>query len=293
MKKTIGLCATILIASGVVMAASSEKVNKSQNERTSESEKDIIAELGGGVELHMIWIPAGNFTMGSDQHSSGERPVHPVTISEPFWIAKNEVTVGGYQQFLKASGYDGRQDANRDYLKSTRGNPNKLISHAEYPISWVSWKNALKFCEWLTARELGAGRLPKGFEYTLPTEAQWEYSCRAGTTGDYAGELDSMAWYAPNSGGSTHPVGLKQPNAWGLFDMHGNAWEWCLDDWHESYQGAPSDGSRWGDESGVFRILRGGGWSVRASRCRSASRGDDSPDNTRDYNSFRPVIHRK
>ncbi|MGH9855953.1 MAG: formylglycine-generating enzyme family protein, partial [Blastocatellia bacterium] len=111
------------------------------------------------------------------------------------------------------------------------------------------------------------------------SEAEWEYACRAKTTGAYAGNLDAMAWYSNNSGSETHPVGQKQANAFGLFDMHGNVWEWCEDHRHESYNGAPTDGSAWVDisRSASTRVNRGGSWLNYAVHCRSAIRGNVSP----------------
>src|SRR5207302_1498372 len=110
--------------------------------------------------------------------------------------------------------------------------------------------------------------------------AEWEYACRAGTTGDYAGDLNSMAWYKANSGNKTHPVATKLPNAFGLFDMHGNVWEWCQDWFHDSYNGAPTDGSAWpsaGEQK--ERVLRGGSWLAFAHYLRSAGRGRLAPVN--------------
>ena len=139
----------------------------------------------------------------------------------------------------------------------------------------VSSIDVLNFCRKLTERERAAGRLPEGYAYTLPTEAQWEYACRAGTTGDYAGDLDSMGWYSSNSGTTTHAVGQKQANAWGLHDMHGNVWEWCAD-WYGNYPGGSvtdPTGAPWG----VARVFRGGGWAESVGGCRSANRGGSGP----------------
>ncbi len=168
------------------------------------------------------------------------------------------------------------------------------------------------FCEWLTKKERRRGRLPEGYEYTLPTEAEWEYACRAGTTGDYAGDVDAMAWHKGNSSEKTSSVGLKKPNAWGLHDMHGNVWEWCVDDWYASYVNAPTNGSQRGDaydeyevdrsridEPGNiyrlhnedYRIVRGGCWSYPASTCRSANRYyHEKKDFRLNYLGFRPVV---
>src|SRR5205085_3640525 len=111
-----------------------------------------------------------------------------------------------------------------------------------------------------------------GKEYRLPSEAEWEYACRAGTTGDYAGNLDAMGWDFSNSGSQTHPVGQKQPNSFGLYDMHGNVWEWCEDYYHSSYVGAPTDGSAWLSGDSSYRVLRGGSWSSDGDKLRSALR---------------------
>ncbi len=138
----------------------------------------------------------------------------------------------------------------------------------------VSWSDAMEFCAKVTERERNAGRLTGGYAYTLPTEAQWEYACRAGSTEAYAGDLDAMAWYDGNSGNKTHPVGAKQANAWGFHDMHGNVWEWCSD-WYGDYELSiddPSITDPTGPSRGSNRVRRGGSWDRIASYCRSAVR---------------------
>jgi formylglycine-generating enzyme required for sulfatase activity len=110
------------------------------------------------------------------------------------------------------------------------------------------------------------------YMYRLPSEAEWEYACRAGTTGDYAGDVDAMGWYKNNSGDKTHPVGQKQANGFGLYDMHGNVWEWCEDWYHENYSGAPVDGSAWESGGLTWRVVRGGSWFYFAANMRSAHR---------------------
>jgi formylglycine-generating enzyme required for sulfatase activity/serine/threonine protein kinase len=228
------------------------------------------AQLGSGVSMDFMPIAAGSFMMGSDNGGSDEKPEHRVTLTKPFWMAKTEVTQAQYQQIM-------------------RTNPS-MFKGADLPVEQVSWNEAMEFCRKLTDRERQAGRLPAGFEYTLPTEAQWEYACRAKTTGDYAGSLDAMGWYSENSGSKTCPVGTKQANAWGLCDMHGNVWEWCMDDWHGSYAGAPADGTRWGDGNGSYRVSRGGSWSNNASYCRSAFRLIRDPSSTHGNLGFRPLV---
>jgi formylglycine-generating enzyme required for sulfatase activity len=181
------------------------------------------------LRLDLVWIAPGEFLMGSPEQNflarwfyavrekltgkpnpgngsfDDERPLTWVTLTKPFWLGRTEVT---QSQWVALMGH------NESYYQGS-----------DLPVTNVSWEDAMEFCRKLTARELAAGRLPAGHEFTLPTEAQWEYACQAGTTGDYAGDLDAMAWYEKNSGDTTHPVGTKQANAWGLFDMHGNLWE--------------------------------------------------------------------
>ena len=128
----------------------------------------------------------------------------------------------------------------------------------------------------VAAARRAAGRLPAGWTFTLPTEAQWEYACRAGTTGDYAGDLDAMAWYNMNSGSKTHEVGTKKANAWGLSDMHGNVLEWCAD-WYARYPSASSVTDPTGPSSGSLRVLRGGGWDDSAAIARPAIRRNNTP----------------
>lgn len=150
------------------------------------------------------------------------------------------------------------------------GNPSNFKGDA-LPVENVSWTEAMEFCQKLTERERAARRLPDGYVYTLPTEAQWEYACRAGTTGEHAGALSAMAWYVQNSGNTTHAVGTKQANAWGLSDMHGNVLEWCAD-WYVNNLPGGSVTDPTGAGSGAFRVVRGGGWGHAALHCRSAFR---------------------
>ncbi len=242
------------------------------------------AQLGGGVEMEFMPISAGSFQMGSNNGGSDEKPVHQVTLTKPFWLAKTEVTQQQYQQIM---------GCNPSKFKEGYGWFKKLGSEAwGNPVERVSWNDAVEFCRKLTQLERQAGRLPEGFEYTLPTEAQWEYACRAGTTGDYAGSLDVMGWYSSNGGGKTHSVGSKQANAWGLYDMHGNVWEWCLD-WYGDYPSGNVTTDPQGAGSGSDRVLRGGSWYCGASFCRSASRigcGSSRADND---GGFRACIVRK
>ena len=223
-----------------------------------------------GIEL--VPIEAGTFTMGSPadepDRDTDEGPQTKVTISKAFWLGKNEVTQSQWQAIMETTVAQQRDKADKNAELHGEG--------PEYPMYFVSWNEAMEFCRKLTEREREAHRLPNGYAYTLPTEAQWEYACRAGTTGGFAGAVDDLAWYEPNSGNTAHPVGTKQSNAWGLNDMHGNVWEWCAD-WKAEYPGGEVTDFA-GPESGENRVNRGGSWSFAAKSCRSAYRDADVPD---------------
>ena len=200
-----------------------------------------------GVPLEMIFVPGGAFKMGSPKGNGhdDERPQHDVTVPG-FYIGKYQITQAQWEAVMGK-------------------NPSHFKGDPALPVESVSWNDAKKFCEKLAQMT--------GKAYRLPSEAEWEYACRAGTTGDHAGDLGAMAWYSNNSGGKTHPVGQKQPNAFGLYDMHGNVWEWCEDVWHDNYKDAPIDGSAWlGGGNSSLRVVRGGSWSTDEGCCRSACR---------------------
>ena len=162
-------------------------------------------------------------------------------------------------------------------------NPSSFKGTPNLPVESVSWLDATNFCARLTERERQAGRLPEGKVYRLPTEAEWEYACRAGTTTRFSfgddpqgTELEKYAWYDGNSGRQTHPVGTKLPNPWGLYDMHGNVFEWCQAWYSDSLPGGSVTDPQ-GASSGTSRALRGGSWNDSAGVCRSAYRGRFRP----------------
>jgi formylglycine-generating enzyme required for sulfatase activity len=197
--------------------------------------------------MEFMYIPAGNFMMGSNE--GGDEKAHRVTLSQPFWMGRTEVTQAQWQAVMG-------------------NNPSYFKNCPQCPVETVSWEDAQRFVDKLNAQN-------DGFKYRLPTEAEWEYAARSGTTGDYAGNLDSMAWYSGNSGNKTHEVATKQPNAWGLYDMHGNVWEWC-EDWYGDYpSGAVTNPT--GAASGSYRVFRGGSWYFDAVNLRSAYRNRNSP----------------
>lgn len=234
----------------------------------SQERKVWTAELGAGVKMDFMPIAAGSFQMGSNNGRSDEKPVHQVTFTKPFWLAKTEVTQAQFEQVM------GRNPSN--------------WKGSDLPVETVSWIDAIEFCKNLTALERQAGLLPAGYEYSLPTEAQWEYACRAGTTGAYAGDLDAMGWYDENSESQTHAVGGKEANAWGLYDMHGNVREWCSD-WCWTYPSENVEDPS-GPSSGSFRVFRSGAWGDEALHCRSAQRNGNGPLSTSSFQGFRPLV---
>jgi formylglycine-generating enzyme required for sulfatase activity len=220
----------------------------------------LTTYISPGVEMAFVWIPAGSFQMGSIESEQGrfpdEGPAHEVSISAGFWLGKYEVTQAQWQGVMGS-------------------NPSRFTGDSRRPVEQVSWDDV----QGLLQKVNGSG----GSGYRLPSEAQWEYACRAGTRtrysfGDGDGQLGDRAWYDGNAGATTHLVGQKRPNAWGLYDMHGNVLEWCADDWHDRYSGAPTDGRSWDDSPRAdWRVLRGGCWYNSASFCRSAGRGGYDP----------------
>jgi formylglycine-generating enzyme required for sulfatase activity len=230
--------------------------------------KNHMTVLPNEVTLDLVWIAPGTFTMGSPRsevgsegdHQEWEGPQTVVTISKGFWLGKTLVTQKQYKAVI------GRGP-------STQGStgPYLLYTGPDSPVETVSWDDAMAFCQKLTDQERAAGHLPKDFIFTLPTEAQWEYACRAGTTGARYGNLDYIAWYAGNSGKTTHPVARKQPNAWGLYDMLGNVFEWCSDWYYIRHPGGKVTDPV-GPLLGDWRVIRGGCWLTPADDCRSAYR---------------------
>ena len=216
--------------------------------------KTLEVPLGTGVVMVMKWCPPGSFLMGSPEDEEGqwgyEKQVH-VTLSKGFWMGQTQVTQAQWQAVM--------------------GNNPSYFSGKNRPVEKVSWHDAQEFVSKINA----SFDLPGGMQMALPTEAMWEYACRAGETGPYSGgTLDVVAWYGENSSDETHPVGEKKANAWGLHDMHGNVWEWCVD-WFE--MGIAGGIDPQGASSGTIRVFRGGGWRNDARNCRAANRNCYNP----------------
>lgn len=220
----------------------------------------------------LILIPAGRFLMGSPENEARrfdregplfdsrviqEGPQHEVTIAQSFWLGKYPITFNDFDDFCDAT---------------DREKPDDIGWGRGYrPVFQVSHDDATAYCAWLS-RETGQ-------HYFLPSEAQWEYACRAGTSTPYAfGDNLADGQASSNGSGRKNDVGSYPANAWGLHDMHGRIAEWCADHWHSSYEGAPDDGSAWLDPSSHLRVVRGGSWNSQSWSLRSAARGRCSPD---------------
>jgi formylglycine-generating enzyme required for sulfatase activity len=303
---------------------------------TKEPPKKLAADLGGGVKMELVLIPAGEFKMGSGESAEAtaaffnktygedflkadffkdEHPQHRVRITKPFYLCTCHVTRGQFRQFVKDSGYT--TDAEKGEKPGAFGwDPDEkkfklnekyswrnagFEQTDEHPVVNVSWNDAVAFCKWLSHKE--------GITYRLPTEAEWEYACRAGTTTRYysgddpetLAEVGNVAdaavktkfpdWKytikASDGYVFTAPVGSFKPNAFGLYDMHGNAWQWCAD-WCAAkyYAESPADDPT-GPDSGDFRVLRGGSWGLGPYCSRSAIRFRITPDYRDNNTGFR------
>ena len=230
-------------------------------------EKESVESVTNSIGMELIKIPAGTFMMGDGAGVA-------VTLTKPFELGKYEVTQGEFKKVMGKAPYSGGVDIVEDN-----------------PATYVNCDDAIEFCKKLTATERNAGILKADEEYRLPTQAQWEYACRAGTTtafsfGDDEKQLGEYAWFTGNTGSKkyAHKVGAKKPNPWGLHDMHGNVWEWCSDWYYEELSGGTDPV---GPRRGSSRVIRGGGWRGSPGYCRSASRGSSAPSGSSDGMGFR------
>jgi len=225
--------------------------------------------LRNSIGMEFVPIPAGAFQMGANNGDNDEKPVHTVHISQPFYLGKYEVTQEQWQAVMG-------------------NNPSRFKGDPTLPVESVSWDDIQAFISKLNAREGGDTR------YRLPTEAEWEYAARAGTTTTYSfgnderpldRQLGKYAWYSENSGGETHPVGQRQPNLWGLYDMHGNVWEWVQDGsgWYPS--GTVTDPM--GPHLSSYLMYRGGSWYTVADHCRVSFRAGSTLSDRLSYVGFR------
>ncbi|MEK7676535.1 MAG: formylglycine-generating enzyme family protein [Verrucomicrobiota bacterium] len=240
----------------------------------------------------LAFIPPGTFRMGSPTNEvdrlESEGPQTAVTISRGFWMGKYEVTQGEYLAVMgkNPSWFNG--DRTSEGFEDFGTDPSR-------PVESVSWYDATNYCAKLTERERAAGQIARNSLYRLPTEAEWEYACRAWTStrfsyGDDPGytNLTNYAWHRDNSGGTTHPVGRKLPNPWGLYDMHGHVREWCQD-WYGDYPGGIAVDPQ-GPATGSVRVIRGGLWPFIDLGCRSAARSREYPDRRYQIFGFRVLL---
>ncbi len=228
-------------------------------ERQKRTTKYYSEDLGNGIKLDMVLIPEGEFIMGAPESEEfsrdSERLQHKVTVPT-FFMGRYPVTQQQWQAIMGE-------------------NPSRFGGD-KLPVERVSWNKAKEFCNALSEKTSRT--------YRLPSEAEWEYACRAGTTTPYHFGETITKDLANYSSDKTTPVGNFPANDFGLYDMHGNIWEWCEDTWDDNYQNVPSDGSAWVERKSSYKVLRGGSWSFDPSNCRSASRNNGLPE--LDYNSF-------
>ncbi|MDW7733118.1 MAG: formylglycine-generating enzyme family protein [Methanolobus sp.] len=255
---------TLLFLSAVLLAGCI-------NDQNNEIEQTYNNTLG----MEFVLIPEGEFYMGSDSTPmvAFDDPSHLVKISEPFYTARYEVTQEQWTELM--------------------GDDPSFFEGDRLPVEQVSWNDAQEFVNKLNEIE-------NTDKYRLPTEAEWEYACRAGTTSSFsfteeASDLDEYGWSDPygwcaiNSNRTTHQVGEKEANQWGLYDMHGNVWEWTQDTWHDNYEGAPADGSAWEEENTSLRVGKGGSWMDGPNICQSPFRGQLDANSSINVLGFRVV----
>jgi len=238
---------------------------------TEEAPKELPENYSNSLGMEFVLIPAGEFEMGTPSYEGKlldfDSPVHTVTISKPFYMSRYEVT---QKEWTEVMGY----------------NPSTFKGD-DLPVDSVLLSEVENFIVKVNLKE-GSSK------YRLPSEAEWEYACRAGTTtkfsfGDENLDLMEYGWSGYDSNETSHPVGLKEPNPWGLYDMNGNVWELTRDSWHDSYEGAPSDGSAWVAENSALLVGRGGSWNDGPNLCTSSFRGSNSADSRVSCLGFRLV----
>jgi formylglycine-generating enzyme required for sulfatase activity len=258
-----------LAAEAKVKAEAAEMVVATKLGLTSPFAAGLRGQVG---DVPVRWIPAGRYTMGSfgvEEGRYSNEQQHEVVLTRGFFLAETECTQAQWRPVM--------------------GNNPALVKGSDRPVEQVSWGEAVEYCRKLTTKQRTGGILPEGWEWRLPTEAEWEYAARAGTSGARHGELDAIAWYNGNSGRQTHPVRQKAANGWGLHDMMGNVWEWCSDWYGEGYP-TRSVTDPTGPGSGSNRVNRGGSWFNDAEFVRSGSRLRSDPDDRVSRLGFRPAL---
>lgn len=276
----------LITQSNTLLDITNDLLKTPQLDKYHTNEVESIQSLASTGDF--VQIPQGDFLMGSNDYED-ESPEHLVKIHYDFAIGKYQVTVKEYLDFVQST-----QSNYPEWL--TNKSNLKLITMSHYkntnlnddaPIVGVSWENAKEYCKWKSQKE---GKL-----YRLPTEAEWELACRAGSTSRYNFgnddfKLDNYAWYNTNAHKRAHSVGTKKPNNWGIYDMHGNIWEWCEDIWSRNYDLAPRDGSANKVGNTHVRVLRGGSWADSSRYVRSSNRNGYDSDGCDNDLGFRIVM---
>jgi len=282
-------------------------LKKLQQSLTEEFPPADFAEQGDftipAVNLEMVRIEPGSFQMGADDGTGHERPAHTVTISRPFWMGKHEVTQCLFRDFINATSHKTQAEMQgwawvrdgKNWKKKHGATWANTFSGENRPVVCVSWEDSVAFCRWLTDHDCSGGRLPTGYEYRLPTEAEWEYAARGGVNSrgfTYAGSnnVGDVAWYYENSGSKTHPVGGKVANELGLHDMSGNVWEWCYDWYDASFYDKGGGADPVNSRQAAGRVRRGGCWFGTAMHCRSANRYRNMPGDAHCILGFRVAL---
>jgi formylglycine-generating enzyme required for sulfatase activity len=237
----------------------------------SDSNHVLQVQLSPGTTIELLHVSAGSFTMGSpksDPLRNDDEILHQVILTQDFWLGKFEITQQQWHELMNTT-------VEEQQLKQARKWPLRGTGK-NLPMYLVSWNDCITFCQKLTKREQAKGRLPEGYAFTLPTEAQWEYACKSGLNHFTIESLPSLGWYRDTSRKKIHPTGLKKPNAWGFHDMHGNVSEWCLD-WYGPYPASPITDPT-GPDTGSRKVARGGSWFGPAANARPSKRITDPPE---------------